>query len=92
MARTRAKFRCNWVRDHGDNKLVQLGVVYSKVQGTEDADFTKATPSGHIEMQVDNPAAAVQFKPGRFYYVDFTECPEEMQTSGYKPETLNPVG
>jgi len=64
MARTRAKFVCNWVKDHGNGtKIVQLGVVYSKVQGTEDRDFTKATPSGHIEMQIDNPAAAVQFIP-----------------------------
>lgn len=91
MSRTRAKFKCNWVKDHGNNvKLIQLGVVYSKVQGTEDADFTKATPNGHIEMQVDNPAAAVQFVPGRYYYVDFQECPAEMQTDAYKPELLNP--
>lgn len=87
MARTRAKFQCNWVKDHGNNtKIVQLGVVYSKVDGTEDRDFTKATPSGHIEMQIDNPAAAVQFVPGRQYYVDFTDAGE-----GYKSETLNPV-
>ncbi len=85
---TRAKFRCNWVRDHGDNKLVQLGVVYSRVDGTENKDFTKATPSGTIEMQIDNPAAALQFKPTHYYYVDFTECPD--QSGGYKPENLNP--
>lgn len=90
MARTRAKFRCHWVQDHGDNKLVQLGVAYSKVQGTEDADFTKATPSGSITMQIDNPAAAVQFRPGAFYYVDFEECPQAQQ-DGYVAETLNPV-
>jgi hypothetical protein len=93
MAHTRAKFRCNWVRDHGDNKLVQLGVVYSRIEGTENYDFTKATPSGTIEMQIDNPAAAVQFKPTRYYYVDFTECAEDPEAPGYryKPENLNPV-
>ena len=93
MAQTRAKFRCNWVRDHGDNKLVQLGVVCSRVEGTENYDFTKATPSGNIEMQIDNPAAAVQFKPGRYYYVDFTECVEDPTNPGYryKPENLNPA-
>lgn len=88
MLTTRAKFRCNWVKDHGDNKIVQLSVVYSKIDGTENFDFTKATPSGHIEMQIDNPKAAVQFKPGYHYYVDFIECPD--QSPGYKPENLNP--
>lgn len=85
--RTRAKFQCNWVQDHGQGgKRVQLGVVYCKVEGTENRDFTKATPSGHIEMQIDNPAAAVQFVPGKQYYVDFTEAPHD----GYKSENLNP--
>lgn len=38
----------------------------------EDQRFTKATPSGSITMQVDNPAALEQFKLGESYYVDFT--------------------
>lgn len=38
----------------------------------EHARFAKATPSGKLEMQVDNPAAAEQFKIGEFYYLDFT--------------------
>lgn len=38
----------------------------------EDQRFAKATPSGFIELQVDNPAALVQFKVGQTYYVDFT--------------------
>ena len=38
----------------------------------EDMKFQKATPSGHIKMTVDNPAAVEQFKrPGATYYVDF---------------------
>lgn len=87
--RTRAKFICNWVKDCGNGeKIIQLGVVYSRVEGTENHDFTKATPSGHIEMQIDNPAAAVQFKPKRFYYVDFIETGED----SYKSENLNPTG
>lgn len=85
---TRAKFRCNFVRDHGDNKFVNLSVVYSRKEGTENRDFTKATPGGTIEMQIDNPLASVQFKPGNYYYVDFTQCGE--QGPGYTPENLNP--
>ena len=99
MARTRAKFRCNWVKDTGNgSKIVQLGVVYSRKDGEENHDFTKATPTGHIEMQIDNPAAAVQFKPLRDYYVEFEEAPEDKQqydqSGAYKnvvtSENLNP--
>lgn len=73
--RTRAKFQCLSVTDHGWNKTVKLQVVYSRVEGTENKDFTKATPSGTIEMVIDNPAASVQFKPQSYYYVDFEMCP-----------------
>lgn len=41
----------------------------------EDQSFSKATPWGQIEMQVDNPAALEQLVPGRQYYVDFTPVP-----------------
>jgi hypothetical protein len=42
----------------------------------EDQRFSKATPSGRFEMQVDNPAAIEQFKLGQAYYVDFTPVPK----------------
>lgn len=48
--RTRAKFRCSSVEDFGDNKLVKLQVVHSKVEGEENYDFTKYTPNGTITM------------------------------------------
>jgi hypothetical protein len=40
----------------------------------EDVRYSKATPSGRIEMQVDNPPARAFFKPGKAYYIDFTEA------------------
>lgn len=46
--------------------------VYSEEIRSEDARFTKATPWGELRMNVDNPAAAIQFEPGRSYYLDFT--------------------
>lgn len=42
----------------------------------EDQRFCKATPSGHIEMWVDNPPALEQLALGKTFYVDFTEVPE----------------
>lgn len=38
----------------------------------EDQRFQKATPSGFIELQIDNPAALEQFELNKCYYVDFT--------------------
>lgn len=42
----------------------------------EDQRFQKATPSGHIEMQIDNPAAVEQFTLGDYYYADFNAAPK----------------
>lgn len=43
----------------------------------EDQRFCKATPAGHIEMWIDNPAAIEQLKLGGKFYVDFTPVPEQ---------------
>lgn len=88
--RTRAKFQCLSVTDHGWNKTVKLNVVYSRKEGEENYDFTKATPNGNIEMTIDNPAALVIFKPQGYYYVDFSEAPHDPKT-GFKHENLNPI-
>lgn len=74
---TRAKFRCSSVEDYGQSKKVSLEVVYEGElgQNEENKRFTKASPAGHVWITIDNPAASVQFKPGREYYVDFHEAP-----------------
>lgn len=71
---TRAKFECHKIEVDSYGRTVHLGVVYDADLAKEDGRFTKATPSGKIEMRVDNPEAAVQFEPGKKYYVDFTEA------------------
>lgn len=71
---TRAKFRCSSVERFELGANVKLSVVYDPNGNGENANFTKATPCGDITMRVDNPAAAVQFEPGKVYYVDFTEA------------------
>jgi hypothetical protein len=38
----------------------------------EDVSFCKATPSGRMEMVIDNPAALEQMPVGKVFYVDFT--------------------
>lgn len=43
----------------------------------EDQRFCEATPSGHLEMLVTNPAALEQLELGEAYYVDLTKVPKE---------------
>jgi len=68
----RAKFSCNSVDENG---MAHLSAVY----GTDDKDneennqFAAATPYGVLEMQVDNPSVKDFLKPGKDYYLDFTE-------------------
>jgi hypothetical protein len=38
----------------------------------ENNSFASSTPSGSIEFQLDNPDLSEEFKPGQFYYLDFT--------------------
>jgi hypothetical protein len=51
-------------------KLVKFQAQYDTTI-PEDQRFAKATPSGEITMQVDNPVALEQLKLGGYYYVDF---------------------
>jgi hypothetical protein len=59
---------------------VALGAVYEPDDGKralpENAVFGKATPWGEIKMGIANPAAKAFFKPGKKYYVTFTEAPD----------------
>lgn len=76
---TRCKFTCHSVEDYGQSKKVTLRVVYEGTLGEneENKRFTKATPSGECWLTIDNPAASVQFRPGRCYYADFQEAPAD---------------
>jgi hypothetical protein len=40
----------------------------------ENRNFFKASPGGKIEVLTVNEEAAVQFEPGKQFYVDFTEA------------------
>lgn len=53
-----------------DARTVKLQAMYD-TDVPEDQSYAKATPSGSIEMLVDNPNA--KFELGGYYYVDFTK-------------------
>lgn len=51
---------------------ITLSAQYDDGLSKENASFAKATPTGTITFQLDNPELAEAFKPGQVYYVDFT--------------------
>lgn len=59
-----------------DGTKIKLGAVSgSDKENQENVMFHKYTPSGTIEMFVNNPPAEAFFALGKVVYVDFTEAP-----------------
>jgi len=71
----RAKFKVVGIEEHyPGSRKVTLATQYD-ASIPEDVAFNKATPSGRIEMQIDNPPAIEALALGKAFYVDFTEVP-----------------
>lgn len=58
--------------------LIKLGAVSVSDQAkSENNMYHRYTPSGSIEMFVDNPGAEEFFSIGKTVYCDFSEAPAE---------------
>jgi hypothetical protein len=69
----RAKFRCNSITNNGYNQSANLTAVYGS--GGENADYSKATPSGTLSISIDNEIkAAGFFEPMNEYYLTFEKA------------------
>lgn len=67
----RAKFLVDSVTTHaGGGNTVKMRPVNGNSE--ENKDFWKYTPSGNLEMFVNNPKAQEFFVAGAEYYIDFT--------------------
>lgn len=77
----RAKFRCTFETHKKwgpeDSQVVRSYDFMATYDPDvpEDQRYAKASPSGSLTIQVDNPAVA--FTPGQSYYLDFTPVDEE---------------
>ncbi len=60
-----------WSKEGQATKTLRFDAVYDSTI-PEDQRFQVATPSGHIELQIDNPVAVAQFELWQDYYVDFS--------------------
>ncbi len=78
----RAKMQVQSVtKHHGGAETVKMSAVTGKgpfgAEGaSEDNTYARYTPSGSVELNVNNPALAGKIEPGKKFYVDFTEAPE----------------
>jgi hypothetical protein len=73
--KVRAKFVCqgiNHLHQQHDQvcAIVTMAPVYDDGKGN--ADWSKWTPQGKIEMTITNPGAIASFELGGAYFVDFT--------------------
>lgn len=86
---TRAKFRCNSIETFGPGAgvKVRLSAIYPDKERDgfahdENHAFFNATPSGQIEMTIQNPAGAELFQAGDDFYVDFAKVPKPIVVPG----------
>jgi len=76
MYTARAKFQCDSVTNFRTSQEVNLRAVNSK--DGDNADFSKYTPSGSLNIHISAEAPAFNaFTPGKCYYLDFMEAPEQ---------------
>lgn len=57
-------------------KQVIAGTVELRATYTNDEsmrEYADATPSGNMELSIDNPEALIQFTPGKFYKITIEE-------------------
>lgn len=77
----RAKFRCTSVTNHeghNDNKSETVKLCAANgPKDTANAQWSKWTPSGTLEMTINNPEAQGKFEPGKYYFLDISPAAED---------------
>lgn len=72
MPKMRAKMKVNSVESYEYSERVKMTAVCGG--SPEDNSYCAATPSGLIELTINNPDLVGKIKPGQKFYVDFTEA------------------
>lgn len=69
----KARMKVQSVLDQGTQKTVKLTAVYSDDKDSPNYTYSKATPSGNLELVISNPAAYEQFTVGKTFDLTFEE-------------------
>jgi len=59
---------------YGESEIIKMYPVcgqFDSEGNSEDNTYARFTPSGSIELQINNPALAGRIQPGQKFYVDF---------------------
>lgn len=74
----RAKFTVSEIRQHSWSPHARTVVLTPEYDQSipEDQRFAQATPSGRLEMLIDNPSALAALPLGEKFYIDITPVPE----------------
>lgn len=73
----RAKFRVDRAGMEQGTEIIYASPV---TDGSYAMEFWEATPSGALELWINNPSAHGFFQEGREFYADFTPCePDETE-------------
>lgn len=70
----RAKMRIDSVVSDSNGTSVRLSAVYSPDPASENAQFSKYTPSASLQMLISAGRAAELFEGGGEFYVDITRA------------------
>lgn len=68
----RAKFKCRRKSHNGDPSIVDVEFEAVYGDGTDNAEWSKWTPSGVLTMQITNAPAHEQFEVGKDYFLDLS--------------------
>jgi hypothetical protein len=80
MRSTRALFVVNEVLDRKDKEgqvmtqIVRMNPSYESNPDSPNHAFWQATPTGSLEMQINNEQVFDFFRPGKSYWLDFSEA------------------
>lgn len=69
--------RCSSASYGPPSPMDSTHVKLAPVTGPGNDEWSKWTPSGSIEMHINNPAAVEKFEVGKDYFVDFTPVEAE---------------
>lgn len=68
----KAKMKVESVKHTEWSEFTTLRCEYSNTP--EDNSFAKATPTGMMELQIDNPAVKGMLKPGKKVFITITDA------------------
>lgn len=72
MEKIIAKFNCDEVKQLPRHEEVKMSVVTGATE--ENKSFSRATPTGSLQINIDEPKALGFFKAGKQYLLTFEEA------------------